>query len=66
VVPHFELYTDLAGEWRWRFVAANGRVMADSGEGYERKGDAEEAIETIKDLLDSDPPTFLASDKGTY
>lgn len=25
------------GDWRWRFVAGNGKTMADSGEGYKRK-----------------------------
>lgn len=29
---HF--YTDLTGEWRFRVVASNGRIVADSGEGY--------------------------------
>ena len=33
----FHFYQDKAGEWRWRFVAANGRIMADSGEGYPTK-----------------------------
>lgn len=32
------VYCDKAGEWRWRIVAANGRVVADSGEGYRRRG----------------------------
>lgn len=32
------VYRDTAGEWRWRIVAANGRVVADSGEGYKRRG----------------------------
>lgn len=31
---------DRAGEWRWRLVAANGRKVATSGEGYTRKRDA--------------------------
>ena len=26
--------------WRWRYVAANGNVMADSGQGYVDKRDA--------------------------
>jgi uncharacterized protein YegP (UPF0339 family) len=28
-------YKDAKGEWRWRLVAANGRIIADSGEGYQ-------------------------------
>ena len=27
-------YKDSKGEWRWRLKAANGRIIADSGEGY--------------------------------
>lgn len=29
-----KFYKDLAGEWRWHVVGANGRIMADSSEGY--------------------------------
>lgn len=36
----FHLYIDEAGEHRWRRVAPNGEVVADSGEGYEHKADA--------------------------
>ncbi|MBO9627776.1 MAG: DUF1508 domain-containing protein, partial [Microbacterium sp.] len=32
-----ELYRDDAGDYRWRLTAANGRNLADSGEGYRRK-----------------------------
>ena len=35
------VYRDEGGEWRWRRVAANGRVVADSGEGYEHRVDCE-------------------------
>jgi uncharacterized protein len=33
----FEVFKDRAGEWRWRLRAANGRVIADSGEGYKQR-----------------------------
>ena len=36
-----EFYQDDSGEWRWRAVAPNGRVVADSGEGYKNRGDCE-------------------------
>ncbi len=35
-----KVYKDKAGEWRWRLVAANGKKVATSGEGYTRKRDA--------------------------
>jgi len=44
----FELYRDTDGKWRWRFVHRNGNILADSGEGYSRKTDAKQGIETIK------------------
>lgn len=36
-----EFYQDDSGEWRWRAVAPNGRIVADSGEGYKNRGDCE-------------------------
>jgi len=33
----FVIYTDTAGEWRWRLLARNGRLIAEGGEGYKRK-----------------------------
>lgn len=46
--PHFELYKDRSGEFRWRFIASNGRIVADSGEGYSSKGNAKRAIENVQ------------------
>lgn len=31
-------YRDESGEWRWRMLARNGKVVADSAESYKRKG----------------------------
>lgn len=39
----FEVYKDLAGEWRWRVTAANGEIIAVSGEGFTRKWSAKRA-----------------------
>jgi len=36
--PRLEFYRDLAREWRWRAVGANGKVLADSAEGFRRSG----------------------------
>jgi len=44
----FELYEDSAGQWRWRLRHDNGNIIADSGEGYDNKGDAENGIESVK------------------
>ena len=43
----FEIYPDKAGEWRWRLVAGNGRIVADSGEGYASKANVKRAIKRL-------------------
>ncbi len=46
--PTFEVYEDSAGEWRWRLVAVNGNIIADSGEGYSSKQGATRGIESVR------------------
>lgn len=47
----FHFYKDTAGEWRWRFVASNGRIMADSGEGYKTKRGAVRAQARLTQII---------------
>ena len=44
----FELYCDKASEWRWRLRHSNGNIIADSGEGYRNKSDAQRGIDLVK------------------
>lgn len=44
----FDRYIDRNGEWRWRFKAPNGRIMADSAEGYSSLDALNDAIAVIK------------------
>lgn len=44
----FHLYRDKKREWRWRLKASNGRVIAESGEGYKRKAGALAGIELVR------------------
>ena len=44
----FEVFRDSADEWRWRLVASNGNIIADSGEGYRSKQGVERGIESVK------------------
>ena len=44
----FELYQDRAAEWRWRLVHDNGNVIADSGEGYGKRANAEKGLRSVK------------------
>ena len=34
---HTQFYRDVQNDWRWRAMAANGRIVSDSGEGYRTK-----------------------------
>lgn len=45
---HYLLYRDTANQWRWRLVAANGRIIADSAESYWNKTDCQHAINLVK------------------
>lgn len=45
--PKFEVYTDKAGEFRFRLKAGNGQIIA-TGEGYKSKAGCMNGIESIK------------------
>lgn len=45
--PKFEVYTDKAGEFRFRLKAKNGEIIA-TGEGYKTKANCLNGIESIK------------------
>jgi len=45
--PKFELYTDKAGEIRFRLKATNGQIIA-SSEGYKSEASALNGIESVK------------------
>jgi len=61
---NFEVYEDRGGDYRWRLVASNGELIADSGQGYSRKSRAEDAVERVTDYapeadtLDYDPAAY--------
>ncbi len=46
-LPKFTVYRAADG-WRWRLVAANGRVLA-QGEAHTRERDAWRAVETVRE-----------------
>jgi uncharacterized protein YegP (UPF0339 family) len=48
----FEVYEDAGGEYRWRLVHRNGRIMADSGEGYTTRSNARRAVEAVVETID--------------
>ena len=45
--PKFEVYTDKAGEFRFRLKARNGEIIA-TGEGYKTKASCLNGVESIR------------------
>jgi len=44
----YYVYVDARNEWRWYLQAANGKKIAESGEGYRNKQDCLDAIRLVK------------------
>jgi uncharacterized protein len=44
----FFVYKDNASEYRWRFRADNGKIVADSAEGYTNKSDCMNGIRIVQ------------------
>lgn len=47
----FRLYQDKKGQWRWTLLGGNGRILADSSEGYTRQANALRTIRLIQDNM---------------
>jgi uncharacterized protein YegP (UPF0339 family) len=47
-MARFVIYKDTRNEFRWRFIADNGKIVADSAEGYIAKSDCERGIQIVK------------------
>ena len=47
----FQLYIDKNKEFRFRILAPNGRIVADSGEGYETKAKCLKNIKKLKEKI---------------
>jgi uncharacterized protein len=45
----FEIYKDKTGDFRWRLTHTNGKIIADSGQGYKAKQDAVKSISSLKE-----------------
>jgi len=43
----FYIYVDRSHQWRWTLVAANGKNIADSGEGYYNQADCMNGIQLV-------------------
>jgi hypothetical protein len=47
-MARFEIYQDAKHEFRWRFHANNGKILAESREGYLNRDNCRHAIILIK------------------
>ena len=45
---HYEMYVGQDGYWRWRFVAANNRIIAMSSESYHNQNDCLWSVNLVK------------------
>jgi len=61
--PKTVVYQDAAGQWRWKRVAGNGEIIADSGESYTRLSDAERAASRA--FLAPDEPDDESEDQAS-
>lgn len=55
-MDRFEIYKTPSGSWNWRFMKANGRVVARSASGYARKGIVKKAIEKFITAVGKEVP----------
>ena len=44
----FQVFKDKSGDFRWRLVAPNGNIIADSAEGYSSKQACLQGIASVK------------------
>ena len=56
-----QLYRDKAGKYRWRAVATNGNILADSGQGYVNKGHCERMARRLFEM----PSVYTQSDSDS-
>lgn len=46
-----ETYVDKKKEFRWKLWSPNGRILADSGEGYTRKDNMRRALQKLHEAF---------------
>lgn len=47
-MAYFWVYQDNKNEWRWKFIASNGKTIAVSSEGYVNKSDCLRGVELMQ------------------
>ncbi|WP_445772866.1 YegP family protein [Shewanella sp.] len=54
-VSYFFIFKDVNAEWRWRFVAKNGKTISTSSESYHNLKDCEHSVGLMKEESKSSP-----------
>lgn len=49
----FDVYPDASGQFRWRLIAANGRIVADSAESYTTRHGGHRGVLATIDAVES-------------
>lgn len=52
---YFQLYQDVSNHWRWRLVAGNGKLIANSGEAFYSKENAQRSAQLVQSIAGSAP-----------
>lgn len=47
-VSYFYIYKDISKQWRWRFTAKNGKIIAISSESYHNLLDCEHSVKLMQ------------------
>ena len=55
----FQIFEDVAGEWRWRLITKQGKVLADCGEGYKTKGGCVRALDKFPSAVEDATETAV-------
>lgn len=48
LIGKFEIYKDHLGEYRWRLLASNGRIIATAGESYTTLESCKTGIDSLR------------------
>lgn len=48
---HIEYFLGTGGQWFWRIVAGNGRIIADGSEAYQKKSNVIRACKKMQALM---------------
>lgn len=61
--PRFQVYVDLAGEYRWRFLIGERQIVGDSGEGYVTRRELDRDLRRVQTQAAS---TFIEDLAGHF